>query len=90
MIKYQRLIKKISQIELIEKFPNVYQFCSRDLNKFYLLLIKGIYPYEYMDSWKKFNETELPPKKQRLQRLNLEDISDKTIIMRKKYGKNSS
>ena len=43
-----------------------------------------------MDSWKKFNETELPPKKQRLQRLNLEDISDKTIIMRKKYGKNSS
>ena len=37
--------------------------CNRDLNKFYLLLRKGIYPYEYMDSWKKFNETELPPKK---------------------------
>ena len=23
---------------------------------------KGVYPYEYMDSWKKFEETKLPPK----------------------------
>ena len=30
--------------ELIEKFPNTYQFCNRDLNKFALLLKKGIYP----------------------------------------------
>ena len=31
---------------LIEKFPNVYQFCKGDLNKFVLLLRKGVYPYE--------------------------------------------
>ena len=49
--------------ELIEKFPNTYQFCNRDLNKFALLLRKGVYPYEYMDSWERFNETSLPDKK---------------------------
>ena len=37
--------------ELIEKFPNTYQFCNGDLNKFVFMLRKGIYPYEYMDSW---------------------------------------
>ena len=40
-----------------------------------------------MDSWKKFNETELPPKKQRLQRLNLEDISDEDYNHAKKVWK---
>ena len=42
-----------------------------------MLLRKGVYPYEYMDSWDKFNETELPPKKDFYSKLNLEDISDK-------------
>ena len=36
--------------ELIEKFPSVYQFCNDNLSKFVLLLRKGVYPYEYMDS----------------------------------------
>ena len=49
--------------ELIEKFPRMYRFCNGDLNKFVLLLRKGVYPYEYMDSWERFNETSLPPKK---------------------------
>ena len=48
--------KKISQAALIEKFPNTYQLCNKDLNKFALLLRKGTYPYEYMDSWKRFKE----------------------------------
>ena len=48
--------------DLIEKFPRTYKFCNGNLNKFVLLLRKGVYPYEYMDSWERFNETSLPPK----------------------------
>ena len=28
-----------------------------------LLITKGVYPYEYMDSYERFNENKLPPKK---------------------------
>ena len=61
---------------LIKKFPIVYQFCKDDLNKFVLLLRKGVYHYEDMDSWEKFNET-LPDKKAFYGNLNVEDITDK-------------
>ena len=61
---------------LTEKFPSVYQFCNGNLNKFVLLLRKGVYPYEYMDSWEKFDETTLPPKESFYSNLNLEDISN--------------
>ena len=54
--------KKISQAVLIEKFPNTYQLCNKDLNKLELLLQKGAYPYEYMNSWKRFKEESLPDK----------------------------
>ena len=62
--------------KLIENFPSIYQFCNGNLNKFVMLLRKGVYPYEYMDSWEKFDETALPPKKDFYSNLNLEDISD--------------
>ena len=55
----------------------MYQFCIGDLNKFVLLLRKGVYLYEYMDSWERFNETPLLPKKDFFSELNLEDITDK-------------
>ena len=74
--KVSEIDKEISQIELNEKFSNVYKFCSGDLNKFSLLLRKGVYPYEYMDSWKKFNETELPDKESFYSKLNKEGITD--------------
>ena len=54
--------KKVLLTELIEKSPITYKFCNKDLNKCELLLRKGVYPYEYMDSWGKFNEKSLPPK----------------------------
>ena len=49
--------------DLIEKFPRMYKFCNDDLDNFFMLLKKGVYPYEYLDSWEKFNETSLSPKK---------------------------
>ena len=61
---------------LKEKFSNMYQFCNDDLDKFLLLLKKGVYPYKYMDSWNRFNEKILPPKKEFYSELNLQDITD--------------
>ena len=68
--------KKKFNKDLIKKFKNTYSFCNNDLNKFVLLLRKGVYPYEYMDSWEKFNETSLPSKEDFYSNLNMEDISD--------------
>ena len=47
---------------LIKKFHNTYRFFNEDVHNFVLLLKKGVYPYEYMDNWEKFNETSLPDK----------------------------
>ena len=41
-----------------------------------MLLRKGLFPYEYIDSWEKFDETALLPKKIFYSNLNLEDIND--------------
>ena len=68
--KTSKIDKKISQAPLIEKFPNTYQLCNKDLNKFALLLRKGLYPYEYMDSWKRFKEESLPDKESFYSELN--------------------
>ena len=62
--------------ELIDKFSSVYDFCKGDINKFILLLRKGVYPYEYIDSWNRFNETSLPDKKYFYSRLNMGNITD--------------
>ena len=41
------------------------------------MLIKGVYPNEYMDDWEKFNETTLKPEKEEFyNNLNMEDITD--------------
>ena len=66
--------------DLIQKFPNTYQFYNGDLNKFVLLLRKDVYPYEYMASWEKFNETLLPSKENFYSEAILEDISDIEIM----------
>ena len=50
------------------------------MNKFVSLLRKGVYPYEYIDSWKKFNETALPNKKAFYSNLFLEDVTDEDYL----------
>ena len=68
-------IRKIYNYVLIKRFYNTYKLIKNDINKFKLLLRKLLYPYEYMDSWKRFNETELPSKDTFYSTLNLEDMS---------------
>ena len=62
--------------DLIQRFVNACEFCKGDLKKFVLLLRKGVYPYEYMDSWQRFDETSLPDKEAFYSNLNMEDITD--------------
>ena len=45
---------------LIERFPSTFKLCKKNMEKFILLLKKGVYPYEYMDSFDKFDEATLP------------------------------
>ena len=40
--------KKIDE-ELKKRFKYTFMFSNNDINKFMLLLRKGVYPYEYMD-----------------------------------------
>ena len=37
--------------KLNEKFKNTFKFSNNYINKFILLLSKGVYHYEYMDDW---------------------------------------
>ena len=62
--------------ELIERFANTYKFCDNDLDKFIMLLRKGVYPYEYVDGWDKFNEKIIPGKELFYSNLTLENISE--------------
>ena len=71
----QRYRKKFNK-ELIKRFASTYKFCNNDLNKFVLLIRKGVYPYEYADTWERFSEISLPNKEDFYSNLNMEDISD--------------
>ena len=75
MQRMQRVMEKTNKW-INRKVPGIYQFFNGDLNKFVSLLRKGVYPYEYMDSWEKFDENTLPPKEAFYSNLNLEDISN--------------
>ena len=58
----------------------IFRFCidfaRATLIIFFLLLRKGVYLYEYMDSWEKFDKTTIPPKEAFYSELNGEGISD--------------
>ena len=81
LIKYQCLSynknysNKLDE-ELKNKFKNTFKFSNNAINKFILLLRKGVYPYENIDDWEKFNETTLPEKEEFYNNLNIEDITN--------------
>lgn len=66
-----------------ENFKNT---LNSDLNERQkkLILSKGVYPYEYMDSYEKFNETELPPSEKFYSTLSESHISKEDYVHAKK------
>ena len=52
-----------------------------------MLLRKGVYSYEYMESWERFNETSLPDKKAIYRELYLENITDEDYTHAQKVFK---
>ena len=46
-------------------------------SQYKLLIQKGIYPYEYMDDWNRFEETALPPKEAFYNKLSMSGVSDR-------------
>ena len=57
-----------------DAFNNLKRYYTGD--KLSLVMRKGVYPYEYMDTLERLKETKLPPKEAFYSRLNDEDISD--------------
>ena len=68
-----------------DDFINLSLYYSGD--EFDLLTRKGVYPYEYMDSFEKLKETKLPPKKGFYSRPSDENISDEDYEHAKKVWK---
>ena len=65
-----------------ETFPNTYAYLKKDWNHihedaFELLTRKGVYPYEFMDSWEKMKERTLPSKDEYYSKLTGKNISEK-------------
>ena len=73
--------------KLKERFFNAYKFSNHDNNKFILLLRKGVYLHEYIDDWKKLNETLIPKKEDFYSHLNMEDITDADYAQAKRVCK---
>ena len=56
--------------------PEAFQITARYEQLRELLMRKGVYPYEYMDSWERFTDTQLPPKTSFYSKLTGNHISD--------------
>lgn len=61
-----------------------HEWSHLDVEQFNLLTVKGVYPYSYIDSWEKLNETQLPPKEGFDDEFNDSKISDEAYEFAKK------
>ena len=71
---------------LLKKFSNTYKHTNGDINRFILLLRKEVYPYEYMNSWERFDKIVLPEEAFH-SKLSIGDITGNDYIHAKKYLK---
>ena len=62
----------------IKKNPlkNTLEFSNNNIKKCVILLRKGVYLYEYMGKWEKFNETPLPEKYDFYSNLKIENFAN--------------
>ena len=67
--------KDLSEQVLKKTFKHTGTFWECN-EKFSLMIRKGVYPQEYMDTWRKFEETSLPPKDASYSRIKMKGISD--------------
>ena len=67
-------LDKLSSNLKIDQFVNLKKYYN--CNQLSLLLRKGVYPYDYVDGMKKFDETSLPPKEAFYFNLMGEGITD--------------
>ncbi|XP_044005508.1 uncharacterized protein LOC122850422 [Aphidius gifuensis] len=75
---YKFMASSISTLanELEDKDKSIsLSFCN-NLEEFKLITKKRIFPYDYIDSWEKFNEEQLPSKLDFYSQLNEEHISE--------------
>ena len=71
----EQKIQKTQEGGIKKNFKHTSRFWGCD-EKFCLMIRKGVYPYEYMDGWEKFEEAGLPPKDAFYSGINMKGISD--------------
>jgi uncharacterized protein YbaR (Trm112 family) len=80
--------------EGIHKFPNLRSYVTsthpgNEQIKLQLLCRKGVYPYRYMNSDKRFEETSLPPQQAFYNDLDGKTVSDQDYSMHNGFGMSS-
>ena len=63
-------------ISILAFVPSFSSSSKNDIIKTDLLTEKGVYPYDYMNTFDKFNDEQLPSKEQFYSRLSEEDIAN--------------
>ena len=81
------MLQKQFDENLKKKFASRYKFANQGINKFVLLPEKGVYLYEYIDDWEKFNGISFPEQDDFYSYLNMEDITDADFRHAKEFIK---
>ena len=79
-------LDKLSSNLKIDQFVNLMKYYSG--HQLSLLLRKGVYPYDYVDCMKKFDEINLPPKEDFFLKSRVKVLQMKTTNMIKQFGMN--
>ena len=67
-----------------EDFVYTIKYMKNNQEKIDLITQKGVYPYDYMDSFERYSETQLPPQNKFYSRLKQSDISEEDYERAKK------